>query len=186
MPVWLIPFLILLARVVDVSIGTLRLVFVSRGMKWLAPLAGFFEVLIWITAIAQIMRNLDNWVAYVAYAGGFAAGTWIGMWFEEKLALGTVLLRIIPQADPTTLAGRLRDRGYRVTTVDAEGLRGPVKILFSVIRRTDLPKALALVRTFNPRAFYTIEDVRSANQPDPTVPDFPEPRKRFFSWRLGK
>lgn len=183
---WVIVLLIILARVVDVSLGTLRVVFVSRGMKWLAPVTGFFEVLVWITAIAQIMRNLDSWVTYVAYAFGYALGTFIGIQVEERLAFGTVLLRIVPQADATLLADRLRERGYRVTSLAAEGVRGPVTVLFSVLRRAQLPVALGLVKAFNPRAFYTIEDVRSASSsglPPSTENDI---LRRLFSLRPGK
>ena len=157
---WVLPILIVLARVLDVSLGTLRVVFVSRGLKWLAPVAGFFEVLIWITAIAQILHRLDHWATYVAYAGGYALGTWIGMLIEERLALGSVLLRVVPQRDAQTLAARLRAQGFGVTSLDAEGMSGPVQVLFTVVPRARLDAALDLVEAFNPRAFYTIEDVR--------------------------
>ncbi|MCK5000444.1 MAG: hypothetical protein KAS23_12960, partial [Anaerohalosphaera sp.] len=90
---FVLPLLIFLARVVDVSMGTVRIVFVSRGFKFLAPVMGFFEVLIWILAISQIMQNLNNPACYVAYAGGFAMGNFVGMWIAEKLTLGVVLVR---------------------------------------------------------------------------------------------
>jgi len=91
----IIPVLIFLARIMDVSIGTMRVIFVSRGFKFYAALCGFFEVLIWIIAITQIIKNLNNPLYYIAYAGGFATGNFIGMVLEEKIALGTVLLRIV-------------------------------------------------------------------------------------------
>ncbi len=157
---WLLPLLIVAARVLDVSLGTLRVVFVSRGLQWLAPLAGFFEVLIWITAIAQILPHLHHPITYLAYAGGYALGTWIGMRIEERLALGSALVRIVPQRDASTLAGRLRAEGFVVTSIDAEGMKGPVQVLFTVVPRARLETALALVEQFNPRAFYSVEDVR--------------------------
>ena len=89
-----LPILIFLARICDVSIGTMRIIFVSKGKKNIAPVLGFFEVLIWITAISKIMQNLDNYVNYIAYAGGFATGNFIGMLIEERLAMGILMIRV--------------------------------------------------------------------------------------------
>ena len=162
---WLLPILIFLARIFDVTLGTLRVVFISRGMRYLAPLAGFFEVLIWITAITQIMRNLDNWVCYFTYAGGYATGTYFGLWLEERLAMGTVVVRVIPQRrDATQLIKRMRAENYGVTSCNAEGAKGPVKIVFSIIKRSSLSKVLRMVQECNPNAFYTVEDVRSIHK----------------------
>ena len=84
----ILPILIFIARVCDVSIGTMRIIFISRGAKILAPLLGFFEILIWLVAIGKVMQNLDNIACYVAYAGGFATGNFVGIRIEEKLAMG--------------------------------------------------------------------------------------------------
>ncbi len=162
---WVLPVLIFLARIFDVTLGTLRVVFISRGLRLLAPLAGFFEVLIWITAITQIMRNLDNWICYITYAGGYAAGTYIGLWLEERLAMGTVIVRVIPQKrDATELIKRMRAQSYGVTSVDAQGSRGQVKMVFSIVKRSALPKVLKMVKECNPHAFYTVEDVRDIHK----------------------
>ena len=110
--IWLIPLLIFLARVVDVAIGTLRIIFVSKGMKYLAPILGFFEVFIWLVAIGQIMQNLTNWVNYVAYSAGFATGNFIGMFIESKLAMGLVSLRIITERDAKPLIEDLRRENF--------------------------------------------------------------------------
>lgn len=160
----LLPLLIFLARVVDVSMQTVRIVFVSRGNRILAPLLGFFEVMIWLAAIGQIMRNLDNVLCYVAYGGGFAAGTYIGMLIEEKLAIGTCLVRVITQKDAGALIEALRRADYGVTHVAAEGVRGKVSIVYSVVRRSCIPDVVRIIEEFNPRAFYTIETVRSVRE----------------------
>jgi len=76
---WFLPLFILLARTVDVSLGTLRVIFVARGHQWLAPLTGFFEILIWLLAVSQIMSNLDNWICFLAYPAGYALGAYLGM-----------------------------------------------------------------------------------------------------------
>ncbi len=156
----ILPLLIFLARIVDVSIGTIRVIFVSRGMKYLAPVFGFFEILIWLLAIGQIMRNLTNVVCYIAYAGGFAIGTFVGIYIEEKLSIGLVIVRVITKKDATALIEYLKFAKYAVTTVDAESVTGPVKIIFAVIKRQDLQYVVRIINKFNPNAFYSIEDVR--------------------------
>jgi uncharacterized protein YebE (UPF0316 family) len=90
----ILPLLIFFARICDVSIGTMRIIFVSKGKKNIAPLLGFFEVLIWIIVISKIMQNLNNYVNYVAYAAGFATGNLVGMIIEEKLAVGVQMIRV--------------------------------------------------------------------------------------------
>ena len=116
--IWVvIPVLIILARIVDVTLDTIRIIYISRGMKYLAPIFGFFEILIWLMAISQIMRNLNNPVYYLAYAIGFATGNLVGIFVEERLAVGRVVLRIITQKDTTELVAHLRSCGYGVTTV---------------------------------------------------------------------
>jgi uncharacterized protein YebE (UPF0316 family) len=159
--IWVvIPLLIILARIIDVTLDTMRIIYISRGMKYLAPLFGFFEILIWLLAISQIMRNLNNPVYYLAYAVGFATGNLVGIFVEERLAVGRVVLRIISQKDTTELVTHLRSRGYGVTTVDAEGSTGPVKLIFTVIDRNNIKSVVQSIQNYNPRAFYSIEDVR--------------------------
>jgi uncharacterized protein YebE (UPF0316 family) len=160
----LLPFLIFLARIFDVSIGTLRVIFVARGMRMIAPLLGFFEVLVWVVAIGQIIQNMDAWYYYVAYAGGFASGTWVGMWIESKLAIGVVSLRVVTQVDASELVRELRSRDYGVTSIDAEGATGPVKVLYMLITRHSLSEVINLVKKFNPHAFYSVEDTRFVKQ----------------------
>jgi len=157
---WVIlPLLIFLARIVDVTLGTVRLIFVSRGFKYLAPVAGFFEVLIWILAIGQIMQNLSNPVCYLAYAGGFATGNYVGILIAERLSLGIVLVRVITQRPADPLLKCLRERDYGVTSVDGQGANGPVQVVFTIVPRREVDTVVGLVKTFNPQAFYSIEEV---------------------------
>ncbi len=160
----LLPLMIFCARIVDVSVGTLRVVFISRGNKFIAPIMGFFEVIIWLIAIGQIMNNLTNVMCYIAYGGGFATGTFVGMWIVDRLTMGTSLVRVITSRDTLNLEERLRAMGYGVTKVEAEGRDGDTNMIFTVVRNSDLKDVLKLVDEFNPRAFYTIEDIRSAGQ----------------------
>ncbi len=161
---FVLPVLIFLARIMDVTLSTLRIVFVSKGMKHLSPIIGFFEVLIWLLAIGQIMRNMDNFVNYVAYAGGFAAGTYIGLLVENKLAVGNVIVRIITKKNPSKLVNYLRSEGYGVTVVNAMGGKGSSKIVLTVVKRKDLKNAAKIIRKFNPNAFYSVEDIRYVNK----------------------
>jgi uncharacterized protein YebE (UPF0316 family) len=157
---WVIlPLLIFLARIVDVTLGTVRLIFVARGLKYLAPAVGFFEVLIWILAIGEIMKNLSNPMCYLGYAGGFATGNYVGILIAEKLSLGTVLVRVITQKPAGPLLKCLRERNYGVTSVEGQGANGPVQVVFTIVPRREVDAVVELVKTFNPQAFYSIEEV---------------------------
>jgi uncharacterized protein YebE (UPF0316 family) len=163
--VWVVlPLLIFFARVLDVSLGTMRIVFVSRGLKYLAPLVGFFEVIIWLVAIRAVMQNLNNIVCYIAYGGGFATGTYMGLIIEKKLAIGKALIRIITQKDATELISHLRSQGFGVTNMDAEGKDGKVHVVYLVIRRNDFENVTNAIQKLNPGAFYTLEDVQYVSE----------------------
>ena len=117
--IWLIlPLMVFLARVADVTLGTLRIIFISRGKKNVAPVLGFFEVFIWITIVSQIVSHAHNMLAYVAYAAGFAAGNYVGMYIEGRLAIGTQVVLAIVQEHASPLIAHLRASGYGVTSVD--------------------------------------------------------------------
>jgi uncharacterized protein YebE (UPF0316 family) len=162
---WVIlPILIFLARISDQTIGTVRLIFLSKGYKHLAPFLGFFEVIIWLITVGQIMQHLDNVLCYVAYGGGFAAGNYIGMVIEEKLSIGNVLVRIIPRKDSQQLIEVLRQNHYGVTSVEAEGSKGRVDIIFTIIKRKDANHVISIINELNPNSFYTIEDIKAIKE----------------------
>jgi uncharacterized protein YebE (UPF0316 family) len=156
----ILPLLILLARIVDVSLDTIRVILVAKGYRSIAPVIGFFQVLVWVITITRIMANLDNWFTYIGYAGGFALGTYVGMRIEAKLALGYELVRVVTRADASQLIGSLREQGYPVTAVAGKGKEGDVGILFIVLKRRSIGAVVDLIKQFNPKAFYTIEDMR--------------------------
>jgi uncharacterized protein YebE (UPF0316 family) len=162
---WVIlPSLVFLARVMDVSLGTLRIIFTSRGKRHVAPLLGFIEVFIWVSVIAEITRGTHNLVAYLAYAGGFATGNYVGMWIEERLAIGNLVIRAILPDERSGLINDLREAGYGVTSVDGQGARGPVKLIYTIVSRKDMPDVVKIIHTKYPRAFFTIEELRSLEQ----------------------
>jgi uncharacterized protein YebE (UPF0316 family) len=180
---WIIlPVLIFLARLIDVSLGTLRIMFISRGLKYLAPIIAFFEINIWLLAIGQIILNLNNIVCTLAYAAGFALGNLLGIIIEEKLSIGLVLIRIITKHDVERLVDCLKKEKYGVTLVDAEGVNGKVKIIFTVIRRRHLSETLKNIKLVHPHAFYTVEDVRSVGEAILPI----SKNKGFGFYRKGK
>ncbi|HBI80652.1 MAG TPA: hypothetical protein DDY04_01545 [Bacteroidales bacterium] len=160
----ILPLLIFLARVCDVTIGTLRIIYVSKGQSRIAPFLGFFEVLIWILAISQIMKNLNNFACYFGYAAGFATGNYIGMLVEERLAFGKVLIRVFSTESGVELVRILNSSGFGATTFQAQGAQGNVSIVYSIINRKDLPEVQQLLINFNPKLFYVVEDIRKVNQ----------------------
>jgi len=160
----ILPMLIFLARIVDVTIGTIRIIFVSKGQKKLAPILGFFEVLIWIIAMGEIMQNLDRWYYYIFYAAGFAAGNYFGIKMEERLAVGYVNLRLITRKPAHELIAAANDKGYGLTYMDAQGATGAVHVVFITLKRTELSELTALINQFNPKAFYTIEDMKAVKE----------------------
>ncbi len=160
----LLPLFIFVARIIDVSLGTLRIIFVTKGMKRVAPVVGFFEVLIWLMAISRIMQDLDNWACYIAYAAGFATGNFVGMFLEEKLAIGHEMIRVITRKDATKLIEDLRAKGYGVTSVRAEGIEGEVAVIYIIARRSMIQEVLDQINLFNPRALYTVESIKYVNK----------------------
>lgn len=160
----LLPLLIFISRILDVSLGTIRIVMVSKGQKLWAPILGFFEVLIWLVAISKIFQNLDNWVCFVAFATGFAAGNYVGLCIEERLAVGIVKIQIITRKSAKKLIENLIDAGYGITHHEAQGSAEKVSIIYSVINRKEVDKVQDIVNKTNPMAFYSVEDVKSVNQ----------------------
>ncbi len=158
--VWVLPLLIFVARILDVSIGTLRIVFLNRGMRFLAPFCGFFEVLIWLIALNRLMEDLTSWVYYASYAGGFAAGTYIGILIESRLAMGVLSVMIITQKDAAGLLQKLKKEHFGITQVGAQGVQGKVRLIYLIIRRKDLPRIAEILRTHQPGAFSVVNDVR--------------------------
>lgn len=163
--VWvLLPLGIFLARTIDMSLSTMRIVFIAQGRRRLAPLVGFFESLIWLVVVGQAIKHLDNPLCVLGYAGGFAFGNLAGLTLEGRLAMGRRLVRIILPGEDQPLVDELRAEGQGVTVLDGHGVAGPVQLLFLIVRRRDVDKVLATVERMHPRAFVSIEDIRQSHQ----------------------
>lgn len=138
-------------------------------VKTIAPILGFFEAFIWLLAIGQIFQNISNPMSYIAYAGGFATGTYVGMVIEERLALGRVLVRIITPEPLPQLVEYMKEKSYRFTSVGAEGRYGKVILMFTVIKREMLPGLINKLKESDEKAFYTIESVKRISEDDLNV-----------------
>jgi uncharacterized protein YebE (UPF0316 family) len=156
-----LPLLVFVAELFVVTLSTMRIIFVARGMKFLAPILGFFEVSIWLFAIGQIMQNLSALSCYFAFAGGFTTGNFLGVLIEKKLAIGTVVVRIITPKDVGELIEALQTAEYGVTTLDAQGGTGPVKVILTVVRRKELERLIAIIKEFDAKAFYSVDDLQA-------------------------
>ncbi|MFA5224375.1 MAG: DUF2179 domain-containing protein [Candidatus Omnitrophota bacterium] len=164
-----IPLLIFLARAADVSMAAMRIIFVTRGIRALAATIGFFEMLIWLIGITQIMQNLNNPINYIAFAAGFSMGTFVGITIERKIAIGNIAVQFITGKDSSGLLTYFRANGYGATAIDAQGTSGPVKIIFIIVRRKLLEKTLDIIKKFDSNAFYTIGDVRASARLGPVI-----------------
>ncbi len=158
----IIPLFIFLSRILDVSIGTVRIIMISRGKRSLSATLGFFEIMIWLIAVTQVIQNLQNIVSYIAYAGGFAMGNVIGISIENRLALGMQTIQIITEENLKTLSMLLREEGFGVTNLKATGQKGDLDFIHIVVPRRASRQVIEIVRTFDPKAFISVTDIRSA------------------------
>jgi uncharacterized protein YebE (UPF0316 family) len=163
---WVIfPLIIFLSRTCDVSLGTLRNVLASKGKKNIVPFIGFFEVLLWLIAISFILKNLNNIMCYIGWASGYATGIYLGLSIEEKLAIGTQVIRIITTNNQTEeFSEQLSNNGFGYTCQDAQGSRGPVKMIFTVVERKKIKEVIEIIHQYLPQSFYSIEDIRHSTQ----------------------
>ncbi len=154
---------IVLARIADVALGTVRTIFVFQGRKWSSFLLGFFEVLIWVVVVSRVIATVPEnpWYA-VAYAGGFALGNFVGIAIEGRIAFGRQVLRIFTR-EGDRMADHFRDHGHRVTIIDGRGRDGPVQILFVEVARRQTLGTLKVARELDPRCYYVVDDIRSAS-----------------------
>jgi uncharacterized protein YebE (UPF0316 family) len=160
---WWIPFLIYAARICDVSIGTVRSVFVISGYRKVAVILGFFEVIIWVLAVGWALKHISHPTALIGYAGGYASGILIGMTVEDRVAMGLRMIRVINPDPEVHVAAVMRERGFRVTRLDGSGQKGPVEVSFMVIKRRRLGEVKAMLAELAPEAFITVERVDRAD-----------------------
>lgn len=171
--------LIFFARILDVSIGTVRTILVFRGHRIWAAILGFFEVLIWLIAAGSVIQNLDTWYLAIAYALGFAAGNIVGIMIESKIALGSELVRAVSENRNVDLAVSLRDKGYSVTELPGVGDdERPIEVLLIVEKRRKVPQLLTTIAEEDPDAFWTVSDIKTQPIVPPITTTVSTPRLR--------
>ncbi len=159
-PVILTYLAIFFAKIAHVSLGTIRIIYLTRGNSMQAAIIGFFEVLIYLAALGLVLTNLDQWTHILVYGLGFAAGNLVGSRIEEMIAVGYVHVHIVTLNNCGTLEQTLRDKGYGVTTMPCYGREGAHNSLQVLLKRKELPSFLKVVDKCDPRAVISIFDTR--------------------------
>lgn len=178
---YLLPVIIFFGRIVDVSLGTLRIIFVSKGEKFKAPIIGFIEILIWVVVISQVLSRADSMIAYLSYAAGYAAGNYIGILIEKRIAFGIILCRVYTNKPGLKLVNLLSLKGFGATMIHGTGSVKEVDIIETIIDRKQLKNVSNIILSFDKDAFYVIEDVRTRSRGV-----FPKSPNLLRRWRPGK
>lgn len=155
------PLIIFALRIVDVSLATVRMLLVMRNARKLVPVIGFAESLIWVVAVGTAITNLHSVWHVLGYSGGFAAGTWVGLWLEGKLAVGLATVRVISRAYGEDLAEALRGRGFGVTEFQGYGREGRVELIYTLVKRRQIPEVIDEVERWDRDAFISVEEPRT-------------------------
>ena len=179
-PFWL-PIIIFVGRIFDVSLGTLRIIFVSKGEKLKAPIIGFFEILIWIVIISQVFSRANDLIPYVSYAAGYAAGNYVGILIEKRIAFGIILCRVYTNQPGIKLVNLLSLKGFGATMIHGTGSVKQVDIIETIFDRKKMKHVANIILSFDKDAFYVIEDVRTRSRGI-----FPKSNNLLRRWRPGK
>lgn len=179
-PFWL-PIIIFFGRIVDVSLGTLRIIFVSKGERLKAPIIGFFEILIWVVIISQVFSRANDMVTYLSYAAGYAAGNYVGILIEKRIAFGVILCRVYTNKSGSKLLKLFTLNGFGATMTHGTGSVNEVDIIETILERKHLKRVSKIVLEFDKDAFYVIEDIRTRSRGV-----FPKSQNLLKRWRPGK
>ncbi len=158
------PLVIFMLRIFDVSLATLRMLFIVRGRRVLVPLIGFIEVMIWLFAAGSAIQYLGSPLHAIGYAGGFAAGSAVGLWIEEKLALGLARVQAFSTHSGVEMAEAIRELGFGVTEFLGQGREGRVELISTVARRAEVPRILKTIDQWDPDAFVTVDEPRAVHR----------------------
>lgn len=178
---YLLPLIIFFGRIIDVTLGTLRIIFVSKGEKYLAPLIGFFEVLIWIVVISEIFSRANDMTAYISYAAGYATGNFVGILIEQRIAFGILLCRVYTRKNGKELVAILNKQNFGATLIHGTGSLGEIDIIETVVDRKMLKKVDKIFTQFDPGVFYVTEDIRTRQRGI-----FSKNQSILLRWRPGK
>lgn len=175
------PLLILVARIVEASLETVRTIYISKGHGNLAAYVGIIKTGIWLLSTGIVLTNLNNYWNIVAYLAGYGIGTMLGMQIENMISIGYVIVRLITPSDPQPLITRLSALGYGMTRIEGKGgFSNPVNIILMIVPRTQLPGLLHIISTEYPDLLYTIEDVRNIR--DGARIFYKDPKRRILGF----
>ena len=150
-------------RLIDVSVGSLRIQYLVRGQRAIAGVLGFFESITWVAAAGLVLSDLDEWWKALAYAAGYGLGTVLGGFLDSLIASGQVFLRVLAPYDSPTVADDLRDLGFGATVINGEGYQGEVRLTILAIPRRRLDEAITVIKRLNPDAFVTVDSISASN-----------------------
>lgn len=156
--------LIFSLRLVDMSLSTLRSILLLRGVKVLGWIFGFAQSMIAILAISSVLENLGNFLNVIGYAAGFATGGVVGVYFENKLAIGFKHIRVISPTLGQAVVAKLREEGFAVTEWSGRGKDGVVALINVSVKRKQVNRVIGLVGEVDEGAFITTEDLRPARR----------------------
>jgi uncharacterized protein YebE (UPF0316 family) len=158
--IWLIALSIFVLRVVNIAMDTVRMLTVMRGMKLISFILGILVSLTYLFALGSVLSNLNNIVLILAYSVGFAAGGWVGMIIEERLALGFVHISVVSSKRGAKIAQSLRKHGHAVTEVQAQGKDGTVALLEISVQRKHMNMVREIICRNDDKAFITTRDIQ--------------------------
>jgi uncharacterized protein YebE (UPF0316 family) len=177
---WLLAVFIFFCRIGDVSLGTLRTISIIQGKTVMAVCLGFFEVVIWITAVSQVFSGVhSNPFLLIAYAAGFASGNAVGMLVERKLALGRVVVRIISEKPDSQIIDALNGHALWITTFEGQRQSRPTTLFYAICQRKHLRDMIRRVKQVDPVLFYAVEPLRESN-----LELAHQPASQTTSWRV--
>ncbi|MDO8874053.1 MAG: DUF5698 domain-containing protein [Methanoregula sp.] len=163
--VWALPFIILIARIVETSLETVRTIYINQGHANLAACIGIVKTGIWLLSTGLVLTNLSDYLNLFAYLAGYGLGTLLGMEIEKMISLGHVIVRLITPADPQPLITELVTLGYGMTRIEASGsFSHTVAIIFMIVPRSELGRLLVVLSRNYPDVLYTVEDVRNIKE----------------------
>ena len=165
MSLWLACILIFSARVLDVTLGTLRTLSIVNGMMKTAFFLGFVEISIWLAVVYSVLNDIkESPVLGIFYALGFATGSAVGIMIEKRISFGNVVLRVIVPLSEKHLAHKIREAGYAITTFEGLGMMGPIVELCIACEKDEIGRILSIIKVDVPDPFYVTEQAAGVSR----------------------
>ena len=160
----LLYLIIFFAKIIEVSISTIRVVFIGKGERVKGAILGFVEIMIWLVVVSSVLNNItEDPIKMLIYAAAFSLGNYLGVTIESKIAVGLASIQVVVnEKSGDILADILREQGYGVTIIEGKGKNESIKnLLFIQLKRKKIPEAVKLVKQHNPEAYITVNDIKS-------------------------